>query len=74
MRHACSVGAPGGARISSDYGCPPQRPGQGRDEERKAREGSELGQDYLHVLQMRFSPGRIRGHIQGHGVIVKDQN
>lgn len=55
-------------------GAPPQRPGQGRDEERKAREGSELGQDYLHVLQMRFSPGRIRGHIQGHGVIVKDQN
>ena len=52
----------------------PQRPGQGRDEERKAREGSELGQDYLHVLQMRFSPGRIRGHIQGDGVIVKDQN
>lgn len=43
MKRACSVGAPGGARISSDFGCSPPRSGQGRDEERKAREGSDLG-------------------------------
>lgn len=47
MRRACSVGAPGGARISSDYECPPSRSGQDRDEERKAREGSELGPGLL---------------------------
>lgn len=43
MKRACSVGAPGGARISSDFGCSPPRSGQGRDEERKAREASDLG-------------------------------
>lgn len=75
MRPACSVGAPGGARISSDFGCSPPQ-GLAKAEMRKGKPGRVLiwGQDCLHVMQMRFSPGRIRGQIQGHGVIVKDQN
>lgn len=55
-------------------GAPPQ--GLAKAEMRKGKPGKVLswGQDYLHVLQMRFSPGRIRGQIQGRGVLVKDQN